>query len=97
MATYVSLVRFTDQGIRNIKEGPARLDAAKKAYQAAGGELKAFYLSLGRYDALILGEGPNDESTATLALSIGALGNVRTETMRVFTEAEYRKIVAAMK
>jgi uncharacterized protein with GYD domain len=97
MATYVSLIHFTDQGIRNIKEGPARLDAAKKAYQAAGGELKAFYLSLGRYDAVIIGEGPSDEATATLALSLGSLGNVRSETMRVFTEAEYRKIVAAMK
>jgi uncharacterized protein with GYD domain len=97
MAMYVSLIRFTDQGIRNIKEGPARLDAAKKAYQAAGGELKAFYLALGRYDAIIVGEGPNDEATATLALAIGSLGNVRTETMRVFTEAEYRKIVGALK
>jgi uncharacterized protein with GYD domain len=97
MATYLSLLRFTEQGIRNIKESPNRLDAAKKAFQAAGGELKAFYLTLGEYDAVILSEGPSDEMAATIALSLGALGNVRTETMRIFTEPEYRKIIGAIK
>jgi uncharacterized protein with GYD domain len=97
MPTYVSMIRFTEQGIRNIKEGPNRLDAAKKAFQAAGGELKAFYLTMGRYDAVIVSEGPSDEVAATLALSLGSLGNVRTETMRVFTEPEYRKIIGAIK
>ena len=97
MATYVSLIRFTDQGIRNIKEGPARLDAAKKAFQAAGGELKAFYLALGAYDAVVVSEGPGDEAAATLALGIASQGSIRTETMRVFTESEYRKIVGALK
>ncbi|HZY04591.1 MAG TPA: GYD domain-containing protein [Anaeromyxobacteraceae bacterium] len=97
MATYVTLIRYTEQGIRNIKESPGRLDAAKKAFQAAGGELKQFYLAMGRYDALIVGEVPDDETAAKLALSLGALGNVRTETMRVFTEAEYRKIVGSLK
>ena len=97
MATYVSLVRFTEQGIRSIKEGPARLDAAKKAYQAAGGELKAFYLAMGKYDIVIISEGSSDEVAAAMALGLASLGNVRTETMRVFTEAEYKKIIGAIK
>jgi uncharacterized protein with GYD domain len=97
MATYVSLLHFTEQGIRNIKESPNRLEAAKQAFQAAGGELKAFYLTMGRYDAVIVSEGPSDEVAATIALSLGALGSVRTETMRVFTEPEYRKIIGAIK
>lgn len=97
MATYVSLVRYTDQGIRNIKESPTRLDAAKKASQAAGAELKQFFLAMGRYDAVIISEGPDDETAAKLALGLGSLGNVRTETMRVFTESEYRKIIGSIK
>ena len=97
MATYVTLLRYTEQGVRNIKESPNRVDAAKKAFQAAGGELKQFYLAMGRYDAIIVGELPDDETAARIALSTGSLGNVRTETMRVFTESEFRKIVGSLK
>ena len=97
MATYVSLMHFTEQGIRNIKESPSRLDAAKKAFQAAGGELKQFYLAMGEYDMVLVSEAPDDETVARIALSLGSLGNVRTQTMRVFSEAEYRKIVGSLK
>jgi len=97
MATYVSLIRYTDQGIRSIKESPARLDAAKKAFQAAGGEIKQFYLAMGKYDIVIISEGPSDEVAAAITLGLGSLGNIRTETMRVFPEAEFRKIVGSIK
>jgi uncharacterized protein with GYD domain len=97
MATYVSLIRYTDQGIRNIKESPSRLEAAKKAFQAGGGELKQFFLAMGKYDIVIVSEAPTDEAAATVALGLAALGNVRTQTMRVFTEPEYRKIIGAIK
>ena len=97
MPTYVTLIHYTEQGIRNIKESPSRLDAAKKAFQAAGGELKQFYLAMGRYDALIVGEVPDDETAARIALTFGSLGNIRTETMRVFTETEFRKIIGSLK
>ena len=97
MATYVSLAHYTDQGIRNIKESATRLDAAKKAFQAAGGELKQFFLLMGRYDLLIVSEGPDDETAGKIALSLGALGNIRTETFRAFTEPEFRKMIAALR
>ena len=97
MATYVSLIRYTEQGIRTIKESPARLDAAKKAFQAAGGEIKQFYLAMGKYDIVIISEAPSDEAAAATALGLGALGNIRTETMRVFPEADFRKIVGSIK
>ncbi len=97
MPTFVTLVRYTDQGIRNVRESPARLDAAKKAFQAAGGELKEWYLAMGRYDAVIVSEGPDDETATRLGLAISSLGSVRTETMRVFTESEYRKLIASLK
>ncbi len=97
MATYISLLRYTDQGIRNVKESANRLDAAKKAFQAAGGELKQFYLAMGKYDIVIVADAPDDETAARITLGLGSLGNVRTETMRVFTEGEFRKIIGSLK
>ncbi len=96
MPTFVTLLRFTDQGLKDIKESPARLDAVKRACQAAGGELKAWYLALGAYDAVVVIEAPSDEVAMRLGLSVGSQGSVRTETMRVFTEPEYRKLIAAL-
>jgi uncharacterized protein with GYD domain len=96
MPTYISLIRFTQKGMETIKEGPKRLDAAKERFRAAGGELKAFYLVTGQYDAVAIAELPNDEAVARVALANGSMGNVRTETLRAFTEDEYRKIIAAL-
>jgi len=96
MPTYVTLISFTQQGIEKIKEGPARLDRAKAAVKAAGGELKAFYLTLGRFDALVISEAPSDEAYAATILALGSAGAVRTESLRAFTEPEYRKIIAAV-
>lgn len=94
MPTYIILANWTQKGIENIKESPNRLDAAKKAFQAAGGELKEFFLVMGKYDMVVVGEAPDDESVAKLALTLGSGGNLRTETLRAFTEDEYRQIIA---
>jgi uncharacterized protein with GYD domain len=96
MATYLLLTRWTQKGIENVKESPARLDAAKQAFQSMGAQLKAFYLTMGQYDHVAVVEAPNDETVAKLALSIGKLGNIRTETLRAFTEEEYRRLIAAL-
>jgi uncharacterized protein with GYD domain len=96
MATYITLVRYTEQGIRDIKESPPRLEAAKNAFRAMGAELKQFYLVTGQYDMVALVEAPDDETMAKLALSLGSKGNVRTETLRAFTEDEYRNIILAL-
>jgi uncharacterized protein with GYD domain len=96
MPTYISLIHFTQRGVESIKEGGQRLDAARQAFKAAGADLKAFYLVTGQYDAVAISEAPNDEAIAKLILSVGALGNVRTETSRAFTEDEYRKIITSM-
>ncbi len=96
MSTYIILNRWTQQGIQTIKDAPARLDAAKKVAQAMGGEIKAFYLVMGQYDFVVVAEAPNDEAVAKLILGVGAQGNFRTETLKAFTEDEYRKIVASM-
>lgn len=96
MPTYITLIRYTQEGSQKIKESPARLDAAKQAFKAMGAELKAYYLTMGQYDAVVIGEAPNDETVAKLALSIGAAGAIRTETLHAFTEDEYRKIISAL-
>lgn len=96
MATYITLVSFTSKGIENIKESPKRLDAVKEMIQSVGGELKGFYLVMGRYDVILVSEAPNDEAVTKVALAIGARGAVKTETLRAFNESEYRKIIDAL-
>ena len=96
MPTYLTLLRFTQKGIEGIKEGPARLDAAKEAYRTAGAKLREFYLVTGKYDAVVIAEAPDDETAVKLSLGIGSKGNVRIETSRAFTEEEYRRIVAGL-
>ncbi len=96
MNTYVLLLRLTDQGIATIKDGPARLDQAKEMYRSMGAELKAFYLTTGRYDAIAVVEAQDDRTQAKLALGIGSRGTTRSETLRAFTEEEYRKIIAEL-
>jgi uncharacterized protein with GYD domain len=97
MPHYVTLVRYTQQGISKIKESPSRLDAAKKAAEGEGGKINAWYLTMGQYDAVLLSEFPSDEACARFALSAGALGNISTETLKAFTEAEYRKIIGSLR
>ncbi len=96
MATYITLVNYTQKGIENIKESPQRLEAAKQAFQAMGAELKEFYLVMGRYDIILVSEAPNDETVAKGALALGSRGNVRTETFRAFKEDEYREIISSL-
>ncbi len=96
MAKYVLLSRFTQQGLETIKDGPARLDAAKQTLRALGAELKDFYLTIGGYDVVVVLEAPDDETAAKASLAIGSQGNVRIETLRAFTEDEYRVMVGSL-
>jgi uncharacterized protein with GYD domain len=96
MPTYISLCNFTDQGIKAIKESPARLEAVKGAFKAMGGEMKAFFLVMGEYDMVVIGEVPDDATVAKLALSIGSGGAIRTKTLRAYTEEEYKAIIAGL-
>lgn len=96
MPTYISLIRYTQKGAEKMKESPHRLDAAKKVFASMGGELKAFYLAMGKYDAVVISEAPDDETATKTAITIGAAGAVRTHTFRVFTENEYRKMISEL-
>ena len=94
MATYLMLCQYTQKGIENVKESPARLDSAKQAFREAGAELKEFYLLMGRYDIAAIVEAPDDETMAKAALALGSKGNIRSETLRAFTEDKFREMLA---
>jgi uncharacterized protein with GYD domain len=96
MPHFVILGRYTQQGIARMKESPARIDAAKKAAEKVGGKLHSWYLTMGQYDSVIISEFPNDETAAEFSLFLGALGNVTNETLRAFTEVEFRNIVGGV-
>jgi len=96
MPTYITLMKWTDQGIRNVKESPQRLDAAKKGIEAAGGKMIGFYLTMGRYDMVAIAEFPSDEVATGFMLNLGSRGTLRTETMKAYPEDQYRNIMAKL-
>lgn len=96
MAKYIGLVNWTDNGIRQIKESPARLDGVRALAKKYGCELKDFYMTIGAYDMVVTMEAPDDDSLAKFLLAIAAGGNVRTTTLKAFPEDVYRKIVGDM-
>lgn len=93
MAT-VSLVNFTDQGIRSFKDSPKRADAFAQLVQKHGGSVKGIWWTLGEYDIVVVTEVPDDETYAAIGLQLGSLGNVRTQTLRAFDRSEFEKIIA---
>jgi len=96
MATYVCLLNWTEQGGKNVKDTHKREAAFAKAVQKLDIRVVQCYWTLGRYDGVMILEGPNDEAMTAAALSLGALGNVRTQTLRAFNAEEIDKIVAKM-
>ena len=96
MPTYITLIKYTQQGVENMKDSPNRLDTAKELFKSMGAEIKAFYLAMGSYDAVVISEAPDDETGMKLALTTASAGAIRTETQRVFPEDEYRKIISEL-
>ena len=96
MVAYVVLANFTDQGIRNAKESPKRAEAFKAMAKTFGVTVKELVWTQGRYDVVTIVDAPDESAAMSLSLSLGALGNVRTETLRAFSAAEMTKIVGNM-
>ncbi|MDK1490154.1 GYD domain-containing protein [Sinorhizobium sp. 7-81] len=96
MTTYVVLLNWTEQGIKNVRESPKRLDAAKKVLTEMGGSFKDFYLTMGEYDMVAICEAPDDAVAARFALTLGMNGNVRTRTLKAFPEAAYRELIGTL-
>lgn len=96
MATFITLMKYTAQGIANIKESPSRLDAAREAFAGMGVTIKDFYLTMGEYDGLIIVDAPDDMTAAKALLATGAQGNVSTTTLAALTEDQFREVVAGL-
>ncbi len=95
MATFISLINFTDQGIRNVKESPQRYEAFRAMAEKLGVTVKGVYYTVGGYDLVVIVEGSDEAATAAL-LKVGSLGNVRTQTLRAFSAEEMKGIIAKM-
>ncbi len=96
MATFIVLFRYTEQGIKAIKESPERVKKAKQLFHQLGAEVKSFYMVLGRYDTVFIVEAQDEESIAKSTLALASLGNVKTETLRAFSEEEFRNIIEGL-
>jgi uncharacterized protein with GYD domain len=93
MAIYIALVNFTDQGVRHIRQTTERAKALVQAASNLGVRIKDIYWTMGAFDAVFTAEAPDDETITAFALSIGALGNIRTQTMRAFSANEIANIL----
>ena len=96
MATFITLASFTDQGIRNVKETTKRAEAFKAMAKRAGVTVKELYYTLGQYDLVTIVEAPDEQTATAVLLGAGALGNIRSQTLRAFTIAEMDKVLAKM-
>ena len=96
MPTYIALLKWTQQGVSKVGSSAKRLDAGRKAFKKMGVEIKDTYLTMGRYDLVCVIDAPDDETYAKGMLGLGSQGNVSTETLKAFSEDEFRKIVDSL-
>ncbi len=97
MATYLVQFGYTQKGMENIKDSPARVEAAKQTVRKLGGEVKAFYAILGsEFDTMFIIEAPNDQKVGEMVLAIAVFGYVRTRTNRLFNEEEFKTIISSL-
>lgn len=96
MPTYMLLTTFTQRGVENVRDSPERTEHAKELVESLGGTWKEFFVTMGRYDGVVIADFPDDETAAQAVLTLAESGNVTIETLRAFTLNEFRDIVDAM-
>jgi uncharacterized protein with GYD domain len=96
MTSYIMLMSWTDEGMKTAADSPRRLDAAKALLRDMGGEMKAFYMTMGEYDMVVVFEASDDAIAARFALLLGRGGAVRSKTLKAFPEPAYREIMASL-
>ena len=96
MPIYITLFNLTEQGVKNIKDAPERIEEGIKTAESIGGKLIGFYATMGEYDYISIGEAPSDEVYMTFLLGLGAQGYVRTKTLKAFTHEELAKMIAKL-
>jgi len=93
MPSYLILMKLTDQGSKAIKDAPGRIEAGIKGWEGMGGKIKGFYVLMGEYDYAAIGDAPSDEVATTFCMALASLGNVKTTTLRAFTQEEFAEMV----
>ena len=93
---FIISMKFTDQGIRTIKDAPKRTQAARELAKKLGIEIKHIYLTTGENDLVSIVETSNGDNLAKMALALGSAGNVHTRISRAWTEEEYFKLVSEL-
>jgi uncharacterized protein with GYD domain len=96
MAKYIMLMNWTDQGIKTVKDSPNRLDAAREAARKTGVTVEDFFMTLGVYDMVTIVDAPDDAAFAKFVLATAQAGNIRTSSLKAFTEEEYRGVVGGL-
>jgi uncharacterized protein with GYD domain len=96
MPTFIITLNWTEQGIRNVKDVPKRVAAGRETAKKLGVEYKQIYLTSGQSDLLIIVESASGDNVAKLCMQIGAHGNVRTRTVRAWSEAEFQKLISEL-
>ena len=92
LASFVVLGKWTEQGIRNVQAAPERIKTTHSMIEKSGGKMTLYY-TLGKYDFVMIVEVPNDDAIMAILLCLGSMGNVRTMSMKAWTEAEGAKIL----
>jgi uncharacterized protein with GYD domain len=96
MATYITLVQFTQQGSQQVKGLPSMVEKNMENFKKLGIELRSWHVTMGQYDIVVVFDAPNDETVAKVALALGLQGNVRTQSMRAFSLEEFKKVVGSL-
>ena len=96
MAKYISLIKYTQKGAENIKDSPNRYDAFKQLCETMGARVDGIFLTMGRYDLVVIFDAPDSETVAKLILSTASKGAVSTETLHAFSEEDYRRFISEL-
>ena len=93
MVTYMMLMKLTDQGIKNIKEAPERIEVGLKAFEKTGGKLIGFWISIGKYDYVSIGESASEEAALAFVVGLSSQGNVRVESVKLYSKEQFAGLI----
>ncbi len=96
MPTYIMLLNYTPQGLKDVREAPQRTDVARQVFQRLGVNLKECYAVTGQYDEIAIIDAPNEEAASRAAHALASQGNVGVQTLRAFSQDEHRKLLETL-
>ena len=97
MVTYMMLMKLTDQGIKNVKKAPERIEEGLKGFAKTGGKLIGFWIAIGKYDYVSIGESTSDEAALAWAVGLSSQGNVRVESVKLYSKEQFAGLIKMLK